>query len=180
MLTIITGNLNKLADFKAVLAPIEVDHLNLDLDEIQSLDPKLVIEHKLRQAMSLVPNKEFLLDDRSLSIESMGGLPGPFVKWFLGTTGIKKLAEYALLHGQTKATARSYIGYTTATGEMYFFEGVMEGSIVMPRGDLSYGWDPIFLPDGYDKTYGEMGRDEISKISHYRKSMDKFKEFYIK
>lgn len=179
MITLLTSNIDKYKDTQAVLSPIEVTHQHIDLDEIQSLDPRAVIEHKLKQAQSINPGIEFLVDDRSLSIESMGGLPGTFVKHFLDTAGKDKLARYALLDGPTKATARCMIGYVSSDGYIQYFVGEIPGTIVLPRGDLGYGWDSIFCPDGYDKTYGELGREVIAKIGHYAKALEQFKVFYV-
>ncbi len=197
MLTIITGNKNKFEDLRVALAPMQVTHMSLDLDEIQALDPKQIIEHKLRQAHLQVPNTEFLIDDRSLSVEGLNGLPGPFVKWFLETVGAEgiyrmaKAASTSLPSGHLsfqgeknndnamKATARAWVGYCSSGGEYHFFEGVVPGIIVPVRGELDYGWGPIFQPEGSGKTFGEMTKAEKAPWSHYGKALEKFKEFYV-
>src|SRR5438874_11099226 len=92
MLYFITGNANKFREIKTFIP--ETEQLNLDLDEIQSLDPQAVIEHKLNQAAAH-HDGEFIVEDTSLTIDAMNGLPGTMIKWFqksLGLEGIAKLA----------------------------------------------------------------------------------------
>lgn len=77
----ITGNQNK-ANYLSRTIGIQLEHQKLDLDEIQSSDPKKVIEHKVKQAYSLI-NKPVLVEDTSLGFSAIDGLPGPFIKFFV-------------------------------------------------------------------------------------------------
>lgn len=179
MLIILTSSVNKFKDLEEALKPIETVHENFDLEEIQSLDPKRIIEHKLREAHLKNPGREFLLDDRSFFIEELNGLPGPFVKWFLesiGDVGIYRMTQNLK---SRRAKACAWVGYVNQKGEFYYFQGEVSGVVVEPRGMLDYGWGPIFLPDGYKKTFGEMNREEKVKISHDGQAIRKFKEFYL-
>ena len=178
MLTILTGNKNKFLDLQSALSPMEVELLGLELDEIQSLRPQVVIEHKLHQAHLQAPGKEFLIDDRSLSIEGLAGLPGTFVKWFLETVGVDGIYTMAKNSASMKAVARAWVGYCSAAGEYHYFLGEVEGTIVAPRGDLDYGWGPLFLPEGSKKTFGEMTKQEKAGWSHYGRALEKFTVFY--
>lgn len=58
------------------------------------------------------------------------------------------------------------------------FVGRTYGKIVPPRGDAAFGWDPIFLPDGYDETYAEMSIETKNKISHRAAALDRLKDFF--
>ena len=80
-ITFITGNQDK-ADYLAKYLGHPVDHLKLDLDEIQSLELKEIVEHKVRQAYEKV-KKPVIVEDVSLEFEALGGLPGPFIKFFV-------------------------------------------------------------------------------------------------
>jgi inosine/xanthosine triphosphate pyrophosphatase family protein len=79
--TFITGNQHK-ADYLSKYLGYPVDHVKLDLDEIQSTDLKAIVEHKVRQAFGLV-RKPVIVEDVSLEFEALGGLPGPFIKFFV-------------------------------------------------------------------------------------------------
>ncbi len=179
MLNIVTGSKNKFLDLEAALTPIEVTHTVMELDEIQSLDGKMVIEHKLRQALGKNPVGEFIIDDRSLSIEGLGGLPGTLVKWFLETVGVEGIYNFTKSSNSKKATARAWVGYSDGRGELHYFLGEVEGQIVEPRGELDYGWGPIFLPNGSSRTFGEMDKTEKAKFSHFGKALEQFKNYYL-
>jgi non-canonical purine NTP pyrophosphatase (RdgB/HAM1 family) len=63
---------------------------------------------------------------------------------------------------------------------MHFFEGKVKGTVVSPRGANGFGWDVIFVPEGYDKTFGEMSFEEKNRISHRRLVVDKLSAFLAK
>jgi len=169
----ITGNPNKLREAQQILDNIE--GMQIDLPEIQDRDPRKIIEAKLQTAQSQQQG-QFICDDTSLCFDCLGGLPGPFIKWFLEELGTQGLYELVSKYDNHSATARCMIGYSNG-GEIQFFEGVARGTIVAPRGETEFGWDPIFLPEGHDKTYAEMDAEEKNKISHRKKALNKLKEF---
>lgn len=175
MLHFITGNKNKLAEVRAILGE-GIGHLDIDLPEIQEIDAHEIIKAKLLEAYRHTDG-ELIVEDTSLYLDCMNGLPGPFIKWFLQELGTAGLAELAERLGNNKATAKTIIGYARNRNDMLFFEGTAEGSIVKPKADSSFGWDPIFLPDGSDRTFAEMEKAEKNAISMRRKALDKLKEF---
>jgi len=77
----ITGNQNK-SDYLSKVLGVNLGHKKLELDEIQSVDPFAVTEHKARQAYSII-HKPILIQDTSLVFDALDGLPGPFVKFFI-------------------------------------------------------------------------------------------------
>ncbi len=169
----ITGNENKLKEARQILG--EVNNLDIDLPEIQSLDPKEVIKAKLLEAKKHCQGRIFC-EDVSLSLDCLNGLPGTLVKWFLkslGTEGIVKIADRYEDH---KATVKAIIGYC-CDDEMHFFEGEVRGMIVAQKAENSFGFDPIFRPEGQEKTFAEMTLEEKNKISHRRQALQKLKEF---
>jgi non-canonical purine NTP pyrophosphatase (RdgB/HAM1 family) len=173
----ITGNANKFAEVSAVLT--DVKQLDLDLPEIQSLDPEEIITAKLHAALEHVPGN-VLVEDTSLYLEGLHGLPGPLIRWFLKAMGRDGLAKLTLSSGNDRAIAKTVMGYADANGETHFFEGAIHGRIVMPLGETSFGWDPIFQPDGHDITFAEMGFEEKNKISMRRQAAQKLQDFLDK
>ena len=162
MLYFITGNAGKFLEINQIIP--ELEHLKLDLDEIQSLDPREVIEHKLAQAASQ-HDGEFIVEDTSLQLTCLQGLPGTFVKWFEQTIGIDGLAALAMKHEDRSAIAHVTIGYRNAAGEIHYFTGELEGDIVPPRGANKFGWNTIFQPVGERRTFAEMTIEEKNHIS---------------
>ena len=174
MLYFITGNKNKFAEVKAILP--EVKQLDIDLPEIQDIDPHKIIKAKLQAAFDHAQG-EFIVEDTSLYLDCLNGLPGPLIKWFLQTIGNDGLSNLAEKLGNNKAIAKTIIGYAKNPEKVHFFEGVIKGKIVKPQGETTFGWDPIFLPDGYEKTFAQMDKEEKNKISMRRQALNKLKEF---
>lgn len=177
MIHFITGNKNKFEEVKTIFP--DVEQLDIDLPEIQEIDAKEIVRSKLSEAFRHRTG-EFIVEDTSLSLACLGGLPGPLIKWFLKTVGNDGLAEIAEKLGNDKAEAKTIIGYARNREEVYFFEGVVWGRIVKPKGETNFGWDPIFLPDGYEKTFAEMSREEKNEISMRRSALNKLNEFLRK
>lgn len=186
MMYFITGNKGKFEEVRAILP--EVEQLDIDLPEIQEIDAREVIKAKLRAALAHTfvdgegergreRTKEFIVEDISLYLDCLGGLPGPLIKWFMRTIGNEGVAELASKYGNDKVTAKTMIGYARSKDDLHFFEGVIEGRIVSPRGESGFGWDPIFLPDGHEKTFAEMTADEKNTISMRRIATNKLKDF---
>lgn len=72
-----------------------------------------------------------------------------------------------------KARARTIIGLADKNGKVSFFEGTIKGEVVRPEGNNNFGWDPIFKPDGKEKTFGGMTKQEKNKVSMRRKALEK-------
>lgn len=174
-ITFITGNQNK-ADFLAKWLGMPVAHHKLDLEELQSLDLHEVVAHKVRQAYEVL-KKPVLVEDASLTFTAMGRLPGTFVRWFieeLGYDGLRALTDH-LPHRQ--AVGRVCYGFYD--GEtVRFFDGEMHGQIALEaRGSGGFGFDPIFINDGFTKTRGEMTEEEYAATSYRTPAIKKLRTF---
>lgn len=170
----ITGNKNKFDEVRAILSNVE--QLDIDLPEIQDRDAKNIIRAKLGEAFNY-QERELMVEDTSLYLDCLNGLPGPLIKWFLDTMGNEGLTNLAEKLGNDKAEAKTVIGYAKNREEIYFFEGSVMGKIVAPTGKSNFGWDPIFQPNGCDKTFAEMTGEEKNKVSMRKIAVEKLKEF---
>jgi non-canonical purine NTP pyrophosphatase (RdgB/HAM1 family) len=174
----ITGNQNKFDEVKLILPGIK--QIQIDLDEIQEIDPHKVITHKLKTALKH-HSGEFIIEDTSLFFECLQNkLPGPFIKWFLKSLGNQNLYEMTKKYNNFRATAKTIIGYANENLEFEFFEGSLTGTIVPPVGENGFAWDKIFIPDGCNKTMAQMTTDEKNKISMRTKALLKFEDFLSK
>lgn len=174
MLSFLTGNKQKFEEIKAFIP--EIIHLDIDLPEIQHSDARIILDAKLKEAYKH-HRGSFIVEDTSLHLDCLGGLPGPLIKWFLKALkneGLHKIAEKL---GNTEAEAKTIIGYINEGNEERFFEGSLHGKIVKPRGESGFGWDPIFQPHGYTKTFAEMSKEEKNTISMRRAAVDALKVF---
>ncbi len=175
--TFITGNKDK-AEFLAKYLHHPVKHLKLDLEEIQSLDSREIIEHKSHQAFSRV-GSPVLVEDVSVVINALGRLPGPFIKWFEQELGLEGIIR--LLNNIDDRSASVKITYGYFDGEsLKIFEDEVAGSIAdKPRhGNYDFGWNPIFIPKGSDKTFAQLSEHEVEHYSlRTRKVYPELKKF---
>lgn len=160
----ITGNQDK-ADYLAKILGVLLEHQKLDLDEIQSLDVDEIITHKVKQAYAFI-QKPVLVEDVWLGFTALHGLPGPFIKFFVGIPdGLEKLCR--LLDGFTdrSAEAGSVYGYYDGQ-QVKLFRATMAGSVPHhPRGKNGFGWDAIFEPVGYGgKTRAELSLADYEAV----------------
>jgi inosine triphosphate pyrophosphatase len=173
----ITGNRGKFSEVKEIIP--DIVQLEIDLPEIQDLDARIVIKEKLLEATKH-ESGEFIVEDTSLSFDALGGLPGPLCKWFLKATGNEGLFNISQKLGNDSAQVKVILGYINNEKQIQFFERVLQGRIVTPVGDNGFGWDPIFQPDGYEKTFAEMTQEEKNQISMRKIAADKLKNYLNK
>lgn len=173
-ITFITGNQNK-ARYVAEWLGAGVAHRNLDLDELQTLDLHQLVDHKVKQAYAVVKSP-VLVEDAQLIFTALGRLPGPFIKWFIEEIGHDGLVK--MLGSFDDRTAHGKICYALYDGQrIHHFEGEMRGQIAhAPRGDGGFGFDRIFINDGYTITRAEMPEDDYARTSYRKIALDKLKE----
>lgn len=160
---IATSNPNKAKIIQYFLAR-PTKHVNIDLTEIQAIDVKAVIEHKAREAF-LAIGKPVLVEDTGLALQAWNGLPGALIRWFLDTVGTHGICKMLETYDNLDATAETCLGYFDGT-DFQSFSGAVQGQIARtPRGTDGFGWDAIFIPNGWDKTFAEMTPDEGTLVS---------------
>jgi non-canonical purine NTP pyrophosphatase (RdgB/HAM1 family) len=156
-ITFVTGNQAK-ADYLANYLGLPIKHRNIDLDEIQSLDLKEIVEHKAKQAYSLI-NTPVVVDDVALEFTALGKLPGPLIKWFMEELTFEAICS--LLDGRERdAIARCVMGYYDGE-RLKLFEKSLKGSIAkQPVGENGFGWDKIFIPEGFTVTRAQLNVED--------------------
>ncbi len=174
-LTFITGNAGK-AKYLSDYFHLPVEHVKLDLKEIQSVNLKEVVEDKVQRAYDIVKSP-VLVEDVSLTFRALKALPGPLIKWFLDTLGNEGLCR--LLDGFDNRGAVAEVEFAICDESgVNTFSGSMEGSIsTTPRGEMGFGWDPVFIPKGYKKTWAEMPDDEKHATSMRKIALEKMSDF---
>lgn len=169
MLTFVTGNSNKFREVQMVFP--DVQQLDIDLPEIQSLDSQEIIRYKLEAARSKFPEKSLIVEDTSLVFDAWNWLPGPLVKRYLQTVGDAGLWKMASCFDNKKASAICTIGYSDGKN-IEFFVWQTDGTIVEPRIESRFGRDALFQPDWYNKTFAHMTPEEKWAISHRGKALE--------
>lgn len=170
----ITGNAGKFAEAKLHIS--DLTQLDIDIPEIQELDSKKITKFKLESALNHHKG-QFIVDDVSVHLECLNGLPGPLSKWFFQALGVDGIYDVVTKLGNNRAAVSIIIGYAREQDDIHYFEGRIEGKIVKPAGGNGFGWDPVFMPDGFDQTYAQMDPAQKADISHRGIAIKKLKEF---
>eukprot|EP00697_Spironema_sp_BW2_P016203 gnl/Spiro4/7340_TR3843_c0_g4_i1.p1 gnl/Spiro4/7340_TR3843_c0_g4~~gnl/Spiro4/7340_TR3843_c0_g4_i1.p1 ORF type:complete len:222 (+),score=56.66 gnl/Spiro4/7340_TR3843_c0_g4_i1:32-667(+) len=180
-LSFVTGNEHKLRETRAILGdnfPLTLVGVNIDLPEYQGT-PQEIVRRKCSLAAEQV-NGPVIVEDVSLCFKALNGMPGPYIKWFLDAIGREGLWNLLAAYPDKSATALCTYGYCPGPGlPTQFFEGRVEGQIVPPRGASNFGWDPVFLPDGFTQTFAEMDAETKNGISHRRRAVELLREFFM-
>lgn len=185
-----TNNKNKLAEIRDMLGDkIEVMSLadiNCHEDIPETAD---TLEGNALQKARYVFDKygmSCFADDTGLEVDALGGEPGVYSARYAGGEGHDSEANMAKLmqklgdNDNRKARFRTVIALITSSGDdgVKLFEGVAEGDIIREkRGGEGFGYDPIFRPEGYDKTFAELGHEIKNKISHRARAVQKLVEY---
>jgi XTP/dITP diphosphohydrolase len=161
--TLVTGNSDKRVEAERILGRA-VDCAAIDLPEPQSLDFLEVVRAKGAEALRRL-GRPVVVEEAGLELAALNGFPGPLVKWMLEAVGAEGIARTALALGEPRATARCFLLWTDGAREV-IGEGATAGTLVPPRGSGGFGWDPVFLPEGEQSTYGELPGPDKDRFSH--------------
>ena len=182
-LIIATANKHKLIEIEAIFKETKISAMPKEIPEILE-DGKTFIQNSLIKAKSVynftkIPS---LADDSGLCIDSLGGNPGIYSARYGGENLSYKEKMQIILDELKDKKDRSAYFITSAVcvlNEKYYIvaEGKVEGKIIeSPRGFEGFGYDPIFMPNGFDITFAEMSLDKKNSISHRFIAMSKMKE----
>lgn len=177
-ITFVTGNAGKLREVVEILgANSPIVNKKLDLEEVQGTVDEVTI--KKAKAAAAILNGPALVEDTSLVFNAYNGLPGPYIKWFMESLGNEGLIKMLAGFEDKSATAICTFGYCESPdSDVILFQGKLDGTIVpKPRGEGNFGWNPIFEPKGYDKTFAEMSGSLKNSISHRYLALMKLKKF---
>lgn len=120
-------------------------------------------------------------DDSGLEIDALGGEPGVYSARYSGSRDMDQNIKLVLSNLQDKSfrTARfKTVISLFLEGKQYFFEGTIDGNIIEEcRGEGGFGYDPIFIPNGYSRTFAEMSATEKNLISHRAIAVSKMAAF---
>lgn len=124
-------------------------------------------------------------DDSGLEVEALDNAPGVYSARYAGIPKNDEANNEKLLrelNGQTSRRARFVTVITFISGEsIHYFEGEVKGTIAAsPSGNKGFGYDPLFIPDGYHKTFAEFSAEEKNAISHRGNAIKKLLDFLNK
>lgn len=167
-----TGNPNKAREVAAYFAGVlEVEHVSLDCPEFRDDDVGEIARGKAEFAYRTL-SRPLIVDDTALSIDALRGFPGPYAAYVqktIGNEGILKLMEGV---ADRNAHFETAIAFADERG-IRVFRGILPGTIVAPRGEEGFGYDPIFAYEG--QTLAEMPLSEKSRVSHRARALEAFR-----
>ena len=170
----VTTNEHKRREAQAILG-VELEGVALggrDVPEIQALDVAEVAAEKALRAYGALgaPDHPVLVEDSGLVVEAWNGLPGALTKWFISSVGNEGILR--MLSGPDRsARAVCAVAVADADGRVRVFRGEVAGTLAPePRGAGGFGWDPIFIPEGSELTYAQMG-DAKNEDSHRTRAL---------
>ncbi len=173
----VTGNEGKVREARDYLEGVEpVEQLEYDYTEVQSDSLAEIATHGAREAFEELGSDEpVLVDDAGLFVDALGGFPGPYSAYVEDTVGVERLWRLAETEENRRAHFRTVLAYADAEGTETF-EGSVAGTLVAPRGEGGFGYDPIFEYNG--ATMAEMSTEEKNAISHRGRALERFAEWY--
>ncbi len=170
-ITFVTGNAGKVDEMRALLDPLGVAIIpdGRGYPEIQHDALEGVAEAAAGYLLATGVEPPFLLEDAGLFVSALQGFPGVYSRHALetiGNEGVLRLLQDVELESRG-AAFRANLCYVDPDGVPHHFEGTCKGRIAeRPGGDLGFGFDPIFIPDGEARTFAQLDPAEKNEISH--------------
>lgn len=171
-----TNNAHKLEEIRAILGDkveiLSLNDINCHADIPETADT-LEGNAELKAAYIYTNyGLDCFADDTGLEVEALNGAPGIYSARYAGGEGHDSEANMKKLLTEMAGKTNRNAQFRTAIcliekGNKHLFEGIVKGQIIdAKRGNSGFGYDPVFIPEGYNETFAEMGNTEKNKISH--------------
>ncbi len=179
-LVIASNNPGKIREIRSLVSGIELLSLQDIGFESEIAEPFHTFEENALAKASAIHtfcDKNVFADDSGLCVAALNGAPGVDSAHYSGSRNdeqnLRRVLDGLRNAGDRSAWYKAVICLIW-NGEVYYFEGICEGHITEEkRGDGGFGYDPIFIPSGYDQTFGELPLDVKNVISHRGKAVRK-------
>jgi XTP/dITP diphosphohydrolase len=155
----VTTNEHKHREVQEILG-VALERADLDLPEIQAIDPAEVAAEKACAAREALdrPGLPVIVEDSGLMVDAWGGFPGALTKWLMQSVGNEGLLRMLGSGEDRSAKAVCVVALAEVDGNVLTFRGEVPGALAQsPRGSGGFGYDPIFVPGWSSLTYAEMG-----------------------
>jgi XTP/dITP diphosphohydrolase len=175
-----THNPGKIAELEEYLKPYNIsikssnDIKYPETDETgTTFEENSILKVKDGYKVSGLPT---IADDSGICVDALNGEPGVYSARYKG--GYKTVLEKLTGNDNRKAHFTCVITYINENEDLHVFNGESHGTLATsPQGEGGFGYDPVFIPNGESKTYGEMNKEEKAKTSHRRKALTQFLDF---
>lgn len=181
-------NAGKIKEMKELLAPYDIkvkSALDMDLPDVEETGKTFEENSLLKsQTIAKLVNKPCLADDSGLCVDALDGAPGVYSARYAPNRDFNKGMEKLLaemeksFNKSRKAHFSCVISLAWPDGKYEVFDGRVDGQIAMQKmGEGGFGYDPLFVPDGFDCSFAQMRQEEKNKISHRGRAVEKLKDF---
>jgi len=180
-LVFVTSNKHKIKEANEILGKWNIELVGSSIAKIEIQDDCIerISKYAAIQAYNII-KKPLIVEDSGLFIKALNGFPGPYSSYVyrkIGNDGVLKLMKNI-------DDRRAYFkaSLTCVCGQyVKMFNGIVHGSISEePRGKEGFGFDPIFVPEGYDKTMAELGEHIKNTLSHRYRAFTQLAEWVSK
>ena len=191
-LVIASHNQGKIKEFKEMLAPFGVKvyaATDLSLPDVEETGTTFAENAALKaETLAKISGKPCLADDSGLCVDALGGRPGVYSARYAPNRDFDKAMEMLIAElnasGSDDRSAHfsCVLALKVPNEDIRCFEGRVDGKIIeQRRGNNGFGFDPVFVPDGFEKTFAEMSGEEKTKISHRGRAVKEFlqREFNV-
>lgn len=180
-----TNNENKVKEIRSALdSNIQIITLKEAGIDIEIEEPFNSLEenaHEKAKVISSLSGKDCFSEDTGLFVNFLNGEPGVKSARYSGENATSKKNIDKLLQSLTSNDRDAYFKTIICylkNDKAFYFEGICKGKIIKSEiGTEGFGYDPIFIPEGSEKTFAQMSMEEKSKFSHRKKALDKFISF---
>ncbi len=177
----LTHNSDKFREAFEILTPlgVKVRHLNRSKVEIQDPKQENIARFALLNALGDF-KKPILVEDSGIFIADLGGFPGPYSSFVYDTIGLNGVLAILLRHRARKAYFQATVAFGSPSFKPHLFKGRVNGRISNQiLGKSGFGYDPIFIPDGCRKTFGQSNRMFKNSRSHRARAFQKFARWFV-
>lgn len=168
-INLVTSNLGKVEELTYILKPFghKASQLNVECPEIQASTLEEVVDFGLDWLSAKKIQPPFIIDDAGIFIEALQDFPGVYSRYVYDTIGLQGVLKQMEGLEDRSTNFKCVLGLMLEDGSKHKFVGKCKGNLIHEmRGTGGFGYDPIFIPDGYKITFGEMDPSEKHSISH--------------
>lgn len=178
-LVLVTQNQHKLKELTPLFKRynIEFETTSLEKHEIRSEDVEEIARVAARVAFDTL-QQPVVVDDTGFFVDELKGFPGSYAAIVLRTIGYEGILQLLGDKEERSSAFKTAVGFCDGES-LVSFVGIMSGAVAYePAGTGGFGYDPIFVPDGFSKTYAQLTLEEKISISHRTKAFEEFLKWY--
>ncbi|MEW8973985.1 MAG: RdgB/HAM1 family non-canonical purine NTP pyrophosphatase [Tissierellaceae bacterium] len=193
-LVLSSNNIHKIDEIGRILEDLPIEVLSkrdIGLENLEVIEDGTTLEeNSKKKAIALSEKTEYMVmaDDSGIFVEALNGAPGVYSARYSGDDGNDEENNKKLLRElkdvpleDRRGSFLTVITLVTEDKEVFTVKGECKGHIIFePKGSNGFGYDPLFVPDGYDKTFGELDSEVKNKISHRAKALEEMRKLLIR